>query len=146
MNKMITPLAVLAACTFASVGVPAQNKNKPRHDPKIDIITTFELVDMDKDGVIVAEEFFVYVKELSFKQLDTDKNGTISYAEWLVEESGEVGQELFERMDKNKDLKLTRGEFTNTPRMRDVISRLFHTLDRDSDKQLKKDELLNDDN
>jgi Ca2+-binding EF-hand superfamily protein len=135
-----------------SAAVPEVNAetNKPAKKSKKDttatIVETFELIDVDADGTIIADEFFVYVKEVSFQQLDANGDGSISLTEWQVEEAGPVGQELFERMDKNTDQKLTVAEFKNTPRMKEVLHNLFKTLDRNGDHKLHKKELIDEDN
>ena len=117
-----------------------RHKVRPAQDADIVITKTFELTDADKDGKITSVEFIQHVKVYSFRQLDQNKDNAITLDEWNVVESGPEGQELFARWDQDLDGKLTLQEFKHTPRGKEVLMRIFRTLDENDDGVLRKDE------
>lgn len=85
----------------------------------------FNHIDKDGSGTISEAEYRAFM-EGAFKELDTDKNNSLSRAE-----AGKVlTPEQFSAVDVNKDGRLNRQEFM------DHVMDDFHSVDHDNDGEL----------
>ena len=82
----------------------------------------FERMDADKDGFLTKEELRSAAREFlekpgsRLRQMDTDADGNISRGEWKGKE------EIFNRLDANKDGVLTRDELREARRQHRLSS------------------------
>lgn len=148
MKQAIRVMAILIVFFSFAQAVDSQGKKsherfwfQSKKDAEVIVIRTLEFMDVNKDGVVTAEEFYEHVKTYSFKQLDANDDGKVSRDEWLAVEDGPEAEKLFMRWDKNGDGLLTLKEFKNTPKAKVTIYNLFGTLDVNGDGRLEASEL-----
>lgn len=104
----------------------------------------FNSMDRNSDGRINEEEFSKDMKEYVFDKLDHDNTETISRDEWmsiLGTETAENHGELFQRIDRDKDRRITFFEFADYADDNSNIEKAFINLDRDGSNSLSPDEV-----
>ncbi len=94
--------------------------------------STFDTLDVDRDGVVTVEEF------LGFSQYAVVRTEHVSRTIGENELIGEVRRE-FAQYDRNRDGEMTYGEFTG--RFGTVIAATFLTIDANGDGQISPVEL-----
>jgi len=106
----------------------------------------FKSIDKNADGKINQEEFSADTKEYVFEKVDDNNNESISKTEWMSIEGvseKEKHEELFQRIDKDKDNRITFFEFADYADKHSNIEEAFIGLDKDSNNSLLPDEITN---
>jgi Ca2+-binding EF-hand superfamily protein len=104
----------------------------------------FKNIDENSDGKITPREFSEDMKEHTFQKLDADDDKMIEKEEWLGYESisdREKHVDLFERMDKDKDKRISFFEFSDYADKKSNIEEAFIGLDKDGNNSLSPDEI-----
>ncbi len=104
----------------------------------------FRSIDENADGKINQEEFSEDMKEHVFDELDNNNNKAISKAEWMSIEGvseTEKHEELFQRIDKDKDKRITFFEFSDYADKHSNLEEAFIGLDKDGSNNLSPDEI-----
>ena len=104
----------------------------------------FKSIDENTDGKINQEEFSEDMKDNVFNKLDNNNNKAISKAEWMSIEGvleTEKHEELFKKIDKDKDKRITFFEFSNYADKHSNIEEAFIRLDKDENNSLSPDEI-----
>lgn len=104
----------------------------------------FKSIDENRDGKINQEEFSKEMKDNVFNKLDNNNNKAISEAEWMSIEGvleTEKHGELFRRIDKDKDKRITFFEFSNYADKHSNLEEAFIRLDKDENNSLSPDEI-----
>lgn len=104
----------------------------------------FKSIDENTDGKINQEEFSKEMKDNVFNKLDNNNNKAISEAEWMSIEGvleTEKHGELFRRIDKDKDKRITFFEFSNYADKHSNLEEAFIRLDKDENNSLSPDEI-----
>ena len=127
---------ILAAVAAAGLAIPAgplfaQSKPVTRTEFINNLNTRFSAMDSNHDGVVSAAELAAeQQKEMQqtksalnqqmagrFKQLDTNKDDSLSLQEFLAAvpaiRTSETAEQMMQRLDANKDGKLSVDEFRN---------------------------------
>jgi hypothetical protein len=98
-----------------------------------------ETLDTDKDGAVSKAEFEAK-RAADFTAADTDKDGNVSAAELnafhekkAAERKTEREKRMYERLDANKDGKVTKDEFEGAGR--------FDKMDKNKDGKISADEM-----
>lgn len=104
----------------------------------------FDKMDQNHDGKVVFEEFADDMSEYAFEKIDSDNDDEITKEEWNrindVEET-EAHRDLFKKIDRNKDKKLTFSEFSDYSKDNSNIEKSFMGLDKDDDNYLFPDDI-----
>ena len=104
----------------------------------------FKSIDGNTDGKITKVEFSEDMKSFVFYEIDSSHNKSISKSEWMSIEGmreTEKHEELFQRIDKNKDNKITLFEFSNYADKHSNLDNAFIRLDKDENNSLSPDEI-----
>ena len=104
----------------------------------------FENADTNKDGKIDHEELEKYMKEDTFKKLDTDRDNIISGAEWSRADNVieiEEYKRTFKVMDRDKNWKISYPEFSSYLDKYSNIEDAFMVLDKNKDNSLAPEEI-----
>jgi Ca2+-binding EF-hand superfamily protein len=104
----------------------------------------FESIDKNSDDKVSLREFRKDMKENAFEKVDTDHDKVIEEKEWNSLENISDRQrhaELFERMDKDKDRRISFFEFSDYADRKSNIDEAFMGLDKDGSNNLSPDEM-----
>ncbi len=104
----------------------------------------FKDLDLNKDGKIDRNEFSEDMKKDAFNKLDKDKNGVITADELEDVYTGaelDRHNELYKRMDKDKDKRITFFEFSDYADRYSNIEEAFMGLDKDGNNSISADEM-----
>ena len=104
----------------------------------------FKSIDGNTDGKINQEELSKDMKDYVFDELDNNSNKAISKTEWMSIEGvleTEKHEELFRRIDKDKDKKITFFEFSDYADKHSNLKEAFIRLDKDENNSLSPDEI-----
>ena len=91
-------------------------------------------VDTDKDGKISKAEFDAAGQQM-FAKLDENKDGKIEGNEMPQRHWAKFGDKMFDRMDTNKDGNVTKAEFQAAG------DKMFQRMDKNGDGIIEKDEM-----
>lgn len=98
-----------------------------------------ETLDTDKDGAVSKAEFEAR-RAADFTAADSDKDGNVSAAELsafheqkMAEHRAEREKRMYERLDANKDGKVTKDEFEGAG--------MFDRMDKNKDGKISADEM-----
>jgi Ca2+-binding EF-hand superfamily protein len=99
-----------------------------------------EKLDTDKDGAVSKAEFEAK-RNADFTAADTNKDGNVSAAELsafhekkMAERKAEREKRMYDRLDANKDGKVTKGEFEGAG--------MFDRMDTNKDGKIAADEMM----
>jgi len=135
MRRFCIAAAVVALPLSMATPALAQERERPRHVRQIDAdnsgtisrdewrfrLDAFDRLDVDKDAILTAKELqrAASVRRGArargakrWRALDEDNNGVISSKEWRRR------PEVFDRLDRNREGVLDRGEFVRLKRSR----------------------------
>ena len=104
----------------------------------------FETIDVNNDDKVTLKEFRRDMKDHAFEKVDADHDRMIEEKEWNSLENISDRQrhaELFERMDKDKDRRISFFEFSDYADRKSNIDEAFMGLDKDGSNNLSPDEM-----
>lgn len=104
----------------------------------------FKSIDENSDGKISLREFREDMKEDAFEELDVDDDKGIEKEEWKsLENISDMDKhvDLFDRIDKNKDKRISFFEFSDYADKKSNIDEAFMGLDKDGSNNLSPDEI-----
>jgi len=104
----------------------------------------FKSIDKNADGKINQEEFSEDMEEQAFERLDVNNNKNISMKEWESLDTipdKKKHMELFERMDKDRDKRISFFEFSDYAERHSNVEEAFMGLDKDRNNSLSPDEM-----
>lgn len=101
----------------------------------------FTTLDSNRDGTVTSAEFSAHITGESFRQLDANGDGRIALAEWQTKETARTAVPLFQALDTSRDGFLEPAEFSSSNKKRAHLENTFHTLDRNGDGGLTWDEV-----
>ncbi|HEY5894867.1 MAG TPA: hypothetical protein VIT91_16725 [Chthoniobacterales bacterium] len=97
--------------------------------------------DLNHDGKVTAAEFVDHILKVSFTRLDADKDGKITPSEWALVEKGSSAKADFAALDIDKDGAVEVTEFVLNPGKREVLGKIFLTVDPNDDGVLTVKEI-----
>ncbi len=127
-------IVFIAALLLLSAGV---SKSDAVHE-------LFKSIDENADGKINKKEFSKDMKEYVFEEIDNNNNNAVSNEEWLSIDGvleTEKHQELFQRIDRDKDKRITFFEFSDYAEKHSNLEKAFIGLDKDGSNSLSPDEI-----
>ncbi len=127
-------IVFIAALLLLSAGV---SKSDAVHE-------LFNSIDENADGKINQKEFSKDMKEYVFEEIDNNNNNAVSNEEWLSIDGvleTEKHQELFQRIDRDKDKRITFFEFSDYAEKHSNLEKAFMGLDKDGSNSLSPDEI-----
>ncbi|MEI9896454.1 MAG: EF-hand domain-containing protein [Chthoniobacter sp.] len=98
-------------------------------------------IDQNKDGKLTAKEFADHIIGVSFVLFDTNHDHKIDAKEWAAVEKGLEGEKAFAELDIDKNGVLTFKEYSGNPMSREVLIRIFSTIDPNHDGVLTVEEV-----
>lgn len=104
----------------------------------------FKSIDENADGKISEKEFTEDMKEHVFQKMDTDDDNVIEKEEWKGVKNisdREKHVAMFERIDKNKDRRISFFEFSDYADQESNLQEAFMGLDKDNNNALSPDEI-----
>jgi len=104
----------------------------------------FKSIDENTDGKISDKEFSEDMKEHVFQKMDADDDNMIEKEEWKRVENisdTEKHVEMFERIDTNKDRRISFIEFSDYADKKSNLEEAFMGLDKDGNNSLSPDEI-----
>ena len=123
--KMFLPLALAAA--FVSAGCQTAGDR-------------FAKADKNKDGKLTSDEASDYVVISVFESLDANKDGVLALSECAVEGAPATVKD-FQKRDLNKDGKVTREEAIQYGRTKGNVKKAFPQADKNKDGYLTRKEV-----
>jgi len=97
--------------------------------------------DLNKDGRVTSKEFADHIIGVSFVVIDVNQDHRIDAQEWAKIEKGAAGKKKFAALDKNKDGVIDFKEYCSDPAAREVLVKIFLTMDPNRDGVLTKQEV-----
>lgn len=132
MTKRFSIVAICLMAMVLSTAVFAQDPTSPqtqrngrRHGGKL------KKMDTNQDGQITRDEW--KGRDRGFQKADRNNDGSISREE-AMNGRRQFGKQRLQRMDADKDRKITRGEWIGDPET-------FGKLDKNNDGTLTRDEM-----
>lgn len=97
--------------------------------------------DLNKDGRVTSKEFADHIIGVSFVVIDVNQDHRLDAQEWSKTEKGAAGKKSFAALDKNKDGAIDFKEYCNDPAAREILVKIFLTVDPNDDGVLTKQEV-----
>jgi Ca2+-binding EF-hand superfamily protein len=103
-------------------------------------VSTFDSVDLNKDGRLSKEEANNYLVLGVFDVLDDNHNGELTLIEASADKDATIAAE-FKKRDKNGDSVITRAEALDFGLKQGIASKVFPQVDTNKDGYLSKKEV-----
>jgi len=101
----------------------------------------FAEIDRNKDGRVTSQEFANHIIGISFVLFDANQDNRIDAQEWAKTEKGAAGKKSFAALDKNKDGSIDFKEYSGDQVAREVLVKIFLTIDPNDDGVLTVQEV-----
>ncbi|ABK15879.1 EF-hand domain-containing protein [Syntrophobacter fumaroxidans] len=99
-----------------------------------------EKVDMSRVEVLPTEDVMQGAKVRSFRSMDKDGDGAITWEEWQQEDTSQEAEARFDTLDGDKDAKIGYDEFIKSENSYVDSEDVYISLDRQKDGMLSRGE------
>lgn len=109
-------------------------------DTSSDSGVVVEKVDMSRENRLPPDDIMRGAKVRSFRTMDKDGDGVITWEEWQQEDNSQYARNRFDALDENKDEKIGYDEFIKSANAYVVSEDVYIPLDRQRDGMLQRGE------